>query len=167
MAKKSARDVDAAATPAIAALQRVGTPHTLHPYKHDPATNSWGLEAARVLGVEPARVFKTLMIAVDGALAVAIIPVDRQLDLKAAAHTVGAKRAAMADLESAQRATGYVAGGISPFGQRTTHRSVVDESALTWPTIYVSAGRRGLDVEVAPADLVAITGATAARIVRG
>lgn len=139
-------------------------PHTLHPYRHDPRAESYGLEAATALGVEPARVFKTLVAAVDGALAVAVVPVAGSLDLKALAATLGGRRAAMADPAAAARATGYVPGGISPLGSRTRLPVVLDASAAGWPTVYVSAGRRGLQVELAPADLVRLTAARTASI---
>jgi Cys-tRNA(Pro)/Cys-tRNA(Cys) deacylase len=156
----------AGATPAIQALERAGAVFTLHPYEHDPARTSYGLEAAEVLGVDPARVFKTLLAEADGRLVVAVVPVSGQLDLKALARAVGARRAVMAEPATAQRATGYVIGGISPLGQRTPHPTVLDSSALDLPTVLVSAGRRGLDVEVAPADLVTLTSATTAAIGR-
>jgi Cys-tRNA(Pro)/Cys-tRNA(Cys) deacylase len=124
------------------------------------------LEAAEALGLDPATVFKTLVAEVDGKLAVAIVPVERQLDLKALAAGVGAKKAAMADVKQAERTTGYVAGGISPLGQRRALPTVVDASALDHETIHVSAGRRGLELELAPADLVELTGARVAPIAR-
>lgn len=153
-------------TPATLALTRAGVEHRLLPYDHDPRAASYGLEAAEALGVDPARVFKTLMAAVDGRLTVAIVPVSGQLDLKALARAVGGSRAVMADVQVAERATGYVAGGISPIGQKRTHPTVLDASALAHTTILVSAGRRGLDVELAPADLVTITAAIVDRIGR-
>lgn len=153
-------------TPATVALTRAGVPFTTHPYEHDPAASSFGLEAAEVLGLDPDRVLKTLFADVDGALVVGIVPVSRQLDLKALAATVGGKRAAMADPAAAERATGYVVGGISPIGQRRSHPTVLDASALDHDTVYVSGGRRGLDLGLAPGDLVRITGATAAAIAR-
>lgn len=161
MAKKSS-----GGTPAISVLKRSGIAHTLHSYAHDPRTPSYGLEAAEALGFDPARVLKTLLIEVDGELCVGIVPVDSNLDLKAAAHVLEAKKAAMADPAAAQRATGYVVGGISPFGQKRPHRTIVDASALAWETVVVSAGRRGLDVEVAVADLVRVTSARLADIAR-
>jgi Cys-tRNA(Pro)/Cys-tRNA(Cys) deacylase len=161
MAKKAS-----GGTPATVALTRAGIDFTLHAYDHDPRADSYGLEAAEALGLDPARVFKTLMAEVDGRLAVAVVPVSGQLDLKALARALGGSRAAMAELGAAERATGYVAGGISPVGQKRRSRTVVDESALTHPTIYVSAGRRGLDLEIAPADLVRITEAVTARVGR-
>jgi Cys-tRNA(Pro)/Cys-tRNA(Cys) deacylase len=153
-------------TPATVALTAAGVEFTLHPYEHDPRAASYGLEAAEALGVEPERVLKTLMVTLDRSLVVGVVPVVGQLDLKALARALGGSRAAMADVAAAERATGYVAGGISPVGQRRAHPTVVDESALAWPTVFVSGGRRGLDLELSPADLVAVTGATTAPIGR-
>lgn len=153
-------------TPATAALDRAGVAYTLLPYDHDPRAVSYGLEAAEALGVDPARVFKTLLATLDGTLVVGIVPVSGQLDLKALARALGGSRAVLADVAAAERATGYVAGGISPIGQKRQHRTVLDASALGQPTILVSAGRRGLDLEISPADLVAITGAIADQIGR-
>ncbi len=153
-------------TPATATLERAGVAFTRHEYAHDPAATSYGLEAAEALGLRPASVFKTLLAEVDGQLAVGIVPVTGQLDLKALAATLGAKRASMAEVAVAERATGYVAGGISPFGQRRRLPTVLDESASTQPRIYVSGGKRGLDVGVAPADLVSLLGARVASIAR-
>lgn len=147
-------------------LAELGVPHVLRAYPHDPRANSYGLEAAQALGVAPERVFKTLLAEVDGALIVAVVPVSGQLDLKALAAAVGGKRAAMADPAAAQRATGYVVGGISPLGQRHAHPTVIDESAVGKETILVSAGRRGLDVELAPASLIELTNARIAPIGR-
>ena len=154
-------------TPATTALDRAGVAYVLRPYEHDPRADSYGLEAAAALGVPVARVLKTLVADVDGSLVVGIVPVSGRLDLKALARAVGGSRAAMADVAAAQRATGYVVGGISPLGQRRALPTVLDESALEHETVLVSAGRRGLDLEVAPADLVATTGAVTARIGRG
>ena len=153
-------------TPATIALSRAGVPHTLHPYLHDPAASYYGEEAAAALGVATSRVFKTLLADVDGRLVVAVVPVSGSLDLKALAEAVGGKRAAMADPASAERATGYVVGGISPLGQRRRLPTVVDASALDHPTVFVSGGRRGLDVELMASDLVALTGATTAAIAK-
>ena len=159
-------------TPATQALAEAGITFTLHPYDHDPRGGGhgngagYGAEAARELGVDPFRVFKTLMVAADGRLTTAVVPVAGRLDLKALARAVGAGRAAMAEVAAAERATGYVVGGISPVGQRRRHPTVLDVSALDLPTIFVSAGRRGLDLELAPPDLVAITEAITARIGR-
>lgn len=144
-------------TPATAALAAAGVPFVLHPYAHDPAASSYGLEAAEVLGIDPDRVFKTLMVEVEGKLAVAIVPVSGNLDLKAAAAALRSKKAAMADPKAAERRTGYVLGGISPLGQRQPSPTVLDESALAFDTILVSGGRRGLDIELAPADLLRLT----------
>jgi Cys-tRNA(Pro)/Cys-tRNA(Cys) deacylase len=153
-------------TPATVALARAGIEFRLHEYAHDPRAESYGLEAAEALGLDPARVFKTLMATVDGRLATAVVPVSGQLDLKALARALGASRAAMADVVVAERATGYVAGGISPVGQRRPHPTVLDSTALDHPSVFVSAGRRGLDLEIAPADLVRITEAIAERVGR-
>jgi Cys-tRNA(Pro)/Cys-tRNA(Cys) deacylase len=153
-------------TPATVALTAAGVDFTLHAYDHDPRAASYGLEAAQALGVEPGRVLKTLMASLDGALVVGIVPVDGHLDLKALARALGGSKAVMADVAAAERATGYVAGGISPVGQKRRHPTVLDESATTWPTVFVSGGRRGLDLELSPADLVAVTAATTAPIGR-
>jgi len=141
-------------------------PFELHEYAHDPRAASFGLEAAEALGIDPDRVLKTLLADLDGALAVGIVPVTGRLDLKALARALGGSRAAMAEVGRAERATGYVAGGISPFGQKRAHPTAVDETVELWETVYVSAGRRGLDVEIAPADLVEVTGATVGDISR-
>ena len=146
-------------TPAIVAAERAGIAFALHEYEHDPKAGSYGLEAAEKTGVDPARVFKTLVVAQDGALSVAIVPVAAQLDLRALG-----KRAALAERAAAERATGYVLGGISPLGQRRPLPTLLDESALGHQTIYVSAGRRGLELELAPADLLALTGGRAQRL---
>jgi Cys-tRNA(Pro)/Cys-tRNA(Cys) deacylase len=161
MAKRSA-----GGTPATVALTRAGVGFTLRAYEHDPRTASYGLEAAAALGLDPARVFKTLMATLDGRLCVGIVPVSGQLDLKALARALGGSKAAMAEVGAAERATGYVAGGISPVGQKRAHPTVLDQSALAHPTVFVSAGRRGLDLEIAPADLVRVTGAVTASIAR-
>jgi Cys-tRNA(Pro)/Cys-tRNA(Cys) deacylase len=153
-------------TPATLALTSAGIAFELHHYEHDPRAASYGLEAAEALGAEPARVFKTLLASLDGNLVVGIVPVDGQLDLKALARALGGSKATMAEVSAAERATGYVAGGISPVGQKRRHRTVVDDSALAHATIFVSGGRRGLDLEMAPADLVAITEAITAQIGR-
>lgn len=152
MAKKAA-----GGTPATVALTRAGVAFTLHEYPHDPRADSYGLEAAHALGLDPVRVLKTLLAQVDGRLTVAMVPVSGQLDLKALARVLGAGRAAMAEPAAAERATGYVLGGISPIGQKRAHPTVLEESALGHDTVFVSAGRRGLDLEVTPADLVRVT----------
>jgi Cys-tRNA(Pro)/Cys-tRNA(Cys) deacylase len=153
-------------TPATVALTNAGVPFRLASYDHDPRAASYGLEAAEALGVDPAQVLKTLVANVDGRLAVGVVPVQALLDLKALARALGASKATMADVTDAERATGYVAGGISPFGQKKQHVTVVDETVHLWDTVYVSGGRRGLDVAIAPADLVEVTGAIVADISR-
>jgi Cys-tRNA(Pro)/Cys-tRNA(Cys) deacylase len=164
--KGTAKQRAGGSTPATVALTRAGIDYTLHPYEHDPRAESYGLEAAEALGVEPARVFKTLMASLDGKLVVGIVPVTGQLDLKALARALGGSKAQMAEVAAAERATGYVAGGISPVGQKRQHPTVLDESATAYETVYVSGGRRGLDLELAPTDLVKITYATTAPIAR-
>jgi Cys-tRNA(Pro)/Cys-tRNA(Cys) deacylase len=153
-------------TPATVALDRAGTPFTLHAYDHDPRAESYGLEAATALGVDPGRVFKTLLANVDGTPVVGIVPVAGRLDLKALARALGGSRATMADPADAERLTGYVTGGISPVGQKRRLRTVLDASALDHATLFVSAGRRGLEIELDPADLVTITEATVDRLSR-
>ena len=154
-------------TPAVNAARKAGIPFTLHEYRHDPRAGSYGLEAAEALGLDVARVFKTLVAAAEGkGLWVAVVPVAGLLDLKALAQAAGAKRATMADPKAAERATGYVVGGISPLGQRQRLSTAIDASALQFDTIFVSAGRRGLEIELAPADLVRLCGATIAAIGR-
>lgn len=153
-------------TPATRLLSDAGITHVLRPYEHDPATTSYGEEAAEALGVEPGRVFKTLLADVDGSLVVGIVPVDRLLDLKALAAAVGGKKAAMAEVERAERSTGYVVGGISPIAQKKALPTVLDDSALAHPTILVSGGQRGLDVELEPNDLISVTDARVGPIAR-
>jgi Cys-tRNA(Pro)/Cys-tRNA(Cys) deacylase len=153
-------------TAATALLTRQGILHTVHTYAHDPRAESYGAEAAEALGVVSGRVFKTLVADVDGALAVGVVPVAAQRDLKALAAAVGGKKAAMADVAAAQRATGYVAGGISPVGQRRRLPVVIDATALDFPTVFCSGGRRGLEIELAPGDLVRAANATVAPISR-
>ena len=154
-------------TPATVALTKLGLPFLVHEYHHDPAAASFGLEAAAALGVEPDRVFKTLLAEVDTSLlVVGIVPVSGSLDLKALAAAVGGKRATMAPPAVAERRTGYVVGGISPIGQRTILPTVVDETAQLWDTVFVSGGRRGLDLELSAADLLIATSATYADISR-
>ena len=170
MSRTSRQQRAAGGTPATQALAAAGVPHELRAYEHDPRARerglSFGMEAAQALGLAPAQVFKTLLADVDGELTVAVVPVDRSLDLKALAAAVHGKRAVMAEPAAAERATGYVVGGISPLGQRRRLPTVVDGSALEWDTVLVSAGRRGLDVELSPADLVRLTGAVTAAISR-
>ena len=154
-----------AATPAVDVLVGSSTAHRLHEYIHDPAA-SYGREAAESIGTEPDRVFKTLVTAFAGSLAVAVIPVTAELDLKAMACALGVKKVTMAQPAEAERATGYVVGGISPLGQKRRLSTIVDESAAAWPTVFVSGGQRGLELELAPADLVTLTGASLAPVAR-
>ncbi|BBE23523.1 Cys-tRNA(Pro)/Cys-tRNA(Cys) deacylase [Arthrobacter sp. MN05-02] len=151
-------------TPALAALTAAGIPFTARPYQHDDGISSYGLEAAAALGVPAERVFKTLMASVDGTLVAAVVPVSGSLDLKALAAALGRRKAAMADPALAQRRTGYVLGGISPIGQRQPCPVVIDRSAHDHPTVFVSGGQRGLDIELAPADLMSATNALSAPI---
>ncbi len=153
-------------TPATVALSAAGIRFTAHAYEHDPANTNFGLEAAEVLHVDPGQVFKTLMADVDGQLVVGIVPVSGKLDLKALAAAVGGKKAEMADPRLAERRTGYVVGGISPIGQKLQHVTVLDETAELYDTVFVSGGRRGFDIELAPADLVIATKAIVAPIGR-
>ena len=154
------------ATPATKALGTAGIPYALHPYPHDPESSAYGAEAAEKLGVDPKRVFKTLVAEVDSDLVVAVVPVSGKLDLKALAAAVGGKRAAMVDPVRAERATGYRIGGISPLGQKRQLPTVIDESCLRFPSVLVSAGRRGLDLEVMPQRLIDILNARLAPIGR-
>jgi len=147
-------------------LTALGIPFSVHAYEHDPGTRSYGLEAAETLGLDPDQVFKTLIATVDGELTVAVVPVSGQLDLKALAAARGGRRADLADTRAAERATGYVVGGISPIGQRRSLPTVVDETAQLYDTVYVSGGRRGMDIGLAPDDLVRATGASLAAIGR-
>jgi Cys-tRNA(Pro)/Cys-tRNA(Cys) deacylase len=160
-------------TPATLALTKAGVPFTEHAYRHDPAASSYGLEAAEVLGLDPEQVLKTLLVAVAptsgsarATLVIGIVPVSAQLDLKAVAAAVHGKKAVMAAPADAERATGYVVGGISPVGQKKAHPTVLDESALGFEKVYVSGGRRGLDLGLSPADLIRVTHATVAAIRR-
>ena len=151
-------------TPAVVALQAAGVAFTVHEYEHDPNVRGFGLEAAGVLGLDPDQVFKTLVVTADREPAVAMVPVSAQLSLKAVGAALGRKRVEMCDPVVAQRVTGYVLGGISPFGQRKQLTTVIDETAELYDTVYVSGGRRGLDLGVAPTDLIALLGATTADI---
>ena len=154
-------------TPATSALTSAGIAFTLHPYDHDPRTTAFGDEAAAALGVEPERLFKTLIATLDGTLACAVVPVAARLSLKAFAAALGGKHAELADPAAAARATGYVVGGISPIAQKSRLRVVVDSSLELFDTVYVSAGRRGLQVQLAPQDLVRVAGAVVADISTG
>jgi Cys-tRNA(Pro)/Cys-tRNA(Cys) deacylase len=158
MAKK------AAGTPATALLSAEKVAFTLHPYDVSPDASNYGALVAAALGVDPERLFKTLIAEVDGALTVAVVPVTGDLDLKALAGAAGGKRGALADRTAAERSSGYVRGGISPLGQRRRLPTVIDDSALRLDEMYVSAGRRGLQVALAPADLIRLTDATTASI---
>ena len=163
MAKRARGD---GGTPATVALTAAGIAFRARPYAHDPAALSYGREAAQALRVDPARVFKTLLVEARNGLAVGIVPVDRQLDLKALASALDVKRVQMADPGAAERVTGYVVGGISPIGQKRRLPTVLDDSAGAYETVLVSGGRRGLDIELSPADLIAATGGTLAPIAR-
>ncbi|MCV7415982.1 aminoacyl-tRNA deacylase [Mycolicibacterium litorale] len=156
-----------AATPAIAALLSAGVDHEVLQYRHDPRAGSYGEEAVEELadtGMEATQVFKTLVIAIPRGLAVAVLPVPARLSLKAAAAALGVPKAAMAERAAAERSTGYVLGGISPLGQRKRLPTVVDASALQWDRVLCSAGKRGLEIAVAPQDLVRLTDAVTADI---
>lgn len=165
MSRKDTRQ-PSTGTPATVALTAAGVPFSVHAYEHDPAAPSYGLEAAEVLGLPPEQVFKTLLVDTGAGLAVAVVPVTGQLDLKAVAAVLGAKKVSMADPAAAERSSGYVVGGISPVGQKRALPTVVDESAELFDTVYVSGGRRGLDVGLSPADLVGMTGARVADVAR-
>jgi Cys-tRNA(Pro)/Cys-tRNA(Cys) deacylase len=156
----------AGATPAVKALEKLGIEHRTHSYEHDPAARSYGQEAADAMGIDPARVFKTLVATANGALVVAVVPVTGELDLKSLASALGAKRAEMADGAVAERATGYVLGGISPIGQKRRLATVVDDSARPFDTVFVSGGRRGFEIELRPDDLVSVTAGRFAAIAR-
>jgi Cys-tRNA(Pro)/Cys-tRNA(Cys) deacylase len=151
-------------TAATQALDRLGVPYTPHPSDHDEFVEGYGLEAAKELGAAPQQVFKTLVVEADGALVVAVVPVSAMLDLKSLAAVRGAKRAVMAAPDVAERRTGYVVGGISPFGQRTRLPLVLDATATDFPTVFVSGGRRGFDIELAPTDLLTASEGTLASI---
>jgi len=159
--------VAARGTRATRELAKLGIPHSVLQYRHEGSGGSYGVEAAAELGLPPEQVFKTLIAAVDGRLTVAIVPVAAQLDLKALASAAGGKRAEMADRSAAERATGYVTGGISPIGQRKRLPVVIDSSAARWPVVYCSAGQRGLELELAAADLICVTDAKLADIAVG
>jgi Cys-tRNA(Pro)/Cys-tRNA(Cys) deacylase len=160
--------VAARGTRATQELTRLGVAHSVHQYKHKTSGGTaYGIEAAEELGLPPAQVFKTLVVSVDGNLTVAVVPVACQLNLKALAEAAGGKRAELAERAAAERATGYVTGGISPFGQRRRLPAVIDSSALGWPSVYCSAGQRGLQLELAPADLIRVTDAKVAGIAAG
>jgi Cys-tRNA(Pro)/Cys-tRNA(Cys) deacylase len=154
-------------TPATAALDRAGVSYTLHSYAHDSRAGSYGEEAAALLGIDPDRIFKTLIAIVDNRLVCAVVPVSSRLSLKALASAAGGRRADLADPARAQRATGYVLGGISPFGHKSAIPVLVDSSVTGLETVFVSAGKRGLQVELAPTDLLRLTGGSTAPIATG
>jgi Cys-tRNA(Pro)/Cys-tRNA(Cys) deacylase len=153
-------------TPAVTTAARAGIDYEVHRYEHDPEAPSYGLEAAEALGLPVERVLKTLVVSVDDRFVIAVVPVGGELDLKALAAVVGGRKAALAHPSEAERATGYVVGGISPLGQKRKLPVVVDRAAMSWGTIFVSAGRRGLELELAPADLVRLAGAQVAPVAR-
>jgi Cys-tRNA(Pro)/Cys-tRNA(Cys) deacylase len=159
-------------TRAIEVLRRAGVAHTVHAYAHDARSTlagggrGYALEAVEALGLDPARVFKTIVVAVDGRLAIAVVPADAEVGLKAVADALGGRKATIAPPADAERATGYVLGGISPLGTRRALPTIIDASAAAWPTIHVSAGRRGLEIELAAADLVTLTNGTMAAVAR-
>ncbi|HEX5334947.1 MAG TPA: Cys-tRNA(Pro) deacylase [Propionicimonas sp.] len=159
----------AGGTPATEALVNAGVEFVLHLYDHDPGSTAYGDEAAQALGVDPLRIFKTLVIDIGGArpeLAVAVLPVGTQLDLKRFAAALGAKKASMADKDQVARSTGYVLGGVSPVAQKVALPTLIDETAQLWDTILVSAGKRGLQVELSPIDLADVVSASFADIAR-
>jgi Cys-tRNA(Pro)/Cys-tRNA(Cys) deacylase len=146
-------------TPGIKAIERAGLVHKIHQYQHEPSAESWGEEAADKLGVEPARVFKTLVVTLDGQeMVVGLVPVNTRLNLKTLAREAGGKKAGMAQPKTVERGTGYVLGGVCPLGQKKSLRTFLDDSASQFSTIYISAGRRGLEIELAPDDLLALCG---------
>jgi Cys-tRNA(Pro)/Cys-tRNA(Cys) deacylase len=154
-------------TPAIEAARRAGIPVTVYEYAHDPGQRNFGREAANALGLDPRQVFKTLLVTRNGdprRLSVAVVPVSGQLDLKAMAVACASKRVEMADAQLAERSTGYVVGGISPLGQRRRLPTVIDASATQFDTVFVSGGRRGLDLGIAPADLIGLCDAVVAPV---
>ena len=154
-------------TPAINTLEKTKTEHTVHSYEHDPSTESYGLEAAELIDTDPARIFKTLLLELNtGSMAVGIVPVLKQLNMKMMAKSTGAKKAQMADPDAVVRSTGYVLGGVSPLGQKKRLPTVIDSSAEQFETVIVSAGRRGLDIELRPQDLCALTDGCFANIVQ-
>ncbi len=146
-------------TPGIDAARKNRVQHKVHEYSHDPSSDSYGLEAAEKMGVPAERVFKTLVVSLDGkTLGVGVVPVDKSLSMKLIARALGAKKASMADPGDVERSTGYVLGGVSPLGQKKRLPTVIDASASDFNTVYVSAGRRGLEIELAPADLCTLVG---------
>jgi Cys-tRNA(Pro)/Cys-tRNA(Cys) deacylase len=163
---RARKDAEGPTTQATLALDRAGVPYARHPYDHDPSAASFGLEAAAALGVDPERVFKTLLVDTGRGLGVGVVPVAGQLDLKAIAAALGVKSVTMADPVAAERSTGFVVGGISPVGQKRALPTVLDDTAYGFETVFVSGGRRGFDIELSPTDLAAVTGAVPAAIGR-
>ena len=163
---RSRKDTDGPTTQATLTLDRAGVTYRRHTYDHVPSAAGFGLEAAALLGVDPRRVFKTLLVDTGGRLAVGIVPVAGQLDLKALASALGVKSVAMAEPAAAERSTGYVVGGISPIGQKRALPTVLDDTAYGFETVFVSGGRRGFDIELSPADLTSVTRALRAHIGR-
>lgn len=157
---------DSVGTPATVTLTAAGVAFSVHTYDHDPAARSFGMEAVEALGLPADQMFKTLLVDTGAGLAVGVVPVSGQLDFKAMAQALGVKKVEMADPRIAERTTGYVVGGISPIGQKRSLPTVLDETAELFDVVYVSGGRRGLDIGVAPADLVRVTGAKVADISR-
>jgi Cys-tRNA(Pro)/Cys-tRNA(Cys) deacylase len=162
MSKKTKKQ----ATPALDVAENAGISYSVHAYEHDPTHESFGLEAAEKLGIDAQRVFKTLVVAHDKELCVGVVPVQNHLDLKAMAAALGVKSVTMADVALAERTTGYIAGGISPLGQKKRLRTVLDESMNDFDTVHVSAGKRGLEIELSPSDLAKLTNASFAAIAR-
>lgn len=153
-------------TPAINTAKRSKIPFNIHEYDHDSTAESYGGEAADKLNLAPGRVFKTLVVGSGKEMAVAVLPVSHQLDLKLMAKALGVKKIAMAEIKAVERVTGYVVGGVSPLGQKKQLTTVIDESAREWETVYVSAGRRGLEIELSPDDLAKLTRASFASVAR-
>ena len=152
-------------TPAVNLVKKKKIAHKIHEYIHDPANESYGAEAAEKMGVSENRVFKTLVVSLDGnSLAVGVVPVSSMLNMKAIAKAAGAKKAVMADKAEVERSTGYVLGGVSPLGQKRRLKTLIDQSAEDYPTVYVSAGRRGLEIELPPCGLAQLTSGTFAQI---
>jgi Cys-tRNA(Pro)/Cys-tRNA(Cys) deacylase len=151
-------------TPAIKLLKKQKVPHTIHEYKHDSSVHSYGEEAAQKMGVDPKRVFKTLVVQSDKMMAVGIVPVSSTLNLKSMAKALGVKKVAMADPKNVENTTGYILGGVSPLGQKKRLKTLIDESAFEYESIFVSAGKRGLEVEVDPKDLEKLLQADKAKI---
>ena len=158
--------VSSASTPATVTLTAAGVTFSVHTYEHDPAAPSYGVEAANALGLPAEQVFKTLVVETGAGLAVGVVPVTGSLDLKALAAALGVKKVEMADPDAAERSTGYVLGGISPIGQKRRLPTVVDETCELFDIVYVSGGRRGLDLGIAPSDLLRLTDGTIAEIAR-